>query len=75
MFSQSKSCELQATSVGARQGSYSISSRDARSADHIHSFRDEVRKIGPVRFIRLNIYPDGGVSRLRMIGTVAASGS
>ena len=36
--------------------------------DAIATFRDELRKIGPVKFIRLNIVPDGGVSRLRMIG-------
>ena len=41
------------------------------SADTVHTFRDEVRKVGPVRFVRLNIYPDGGVSRLRMLGTLA----
>ena len=38
------------------------------SPDHLHSFRDELRAIGPVQFIRLNILPDGGVSRLRLIG-------
>jgi allantoicase len=37
-------------------------------ADHIHTFRDELAALGPVRFVRLNIYPDGGVSRLRMMG-------
>jgi allantoicase len=41
------------------------------SADAVHTFREEVRKVGPVRFIRFNIYPDGGVSRLRMMGTLA----
>jgi allantoicase len=40
-------------------------------ADHIHKFRDDLKPLGPVRFVRLNIYPDGGVSRLRLIGTVA----
>jgi allantoicase len=39
-------------------------------ADHIHTFKDEVAALGPVRFVRLNIYPDGGVSRLRLMGTV-----
>ncbi len=38
------------------------------SMDHIHVFRDEVAKLGPVKFVRLNIYPDGGVSRLRLRG-------
>ena len=41
------------------------------SPDAVHSFRGELRQAGPVRFVRLNIYPDGGVSRLRMIGTLA----
>jgi len=38
--------------------------------DHVHTFRDELAALGPVRFVRLNIYPDGGVSRLRLMGTV-----
>ncbi|MEW5686831.1 MAG: allantoicase [Pseudomonadota bacterium] len=39
-------------------------------ADHVHSFREELQALGPVRFVRLNIYPDGGVSRLRLNGTI-----
>jgi allantoicase len=39
------------------------------AADHIHVFRDEVERLGPVKFVRLNIYPDGGVSRLRLLGS------
>ena len=41
------------------------------SADNVHTFRDELAAIGPVRFVRLNIIPDGGVSRLRLIGRIA----
>ncbi len=41
------------------------------SADTIHAFRDELADIGPVRLVRLNIIPDGGVSRLRLVGRVA----
>ena len=40
-------------------------------ADHVHAFRDEIAALGPVRFVRLNIFPDGGVSRLRVLGRVA----
>lgn len=40
-------------------------------ADRIHVFRDGLADLGPVRFVRLNIVPDGGVSRLRLIGRVA----
>lgn len=41
------------------------------SADTIHNFTDGLAGIGPIRFVRLNIIPDGGVSRLRLIGRVA----
>jgi len=40
-------------------------------ADKVHVFREGIKDLGPVRFVRLNIIPDGGVSRLRLIGTVA----
>jgi allantoicase len=36
------------------------------------SFREEVRRLGPVTHVRFNIFPDGGVSRLRLFGTTAA---
>lgn len=41
------------------------------SADTVHVFKDELAALGPVKFVRLNIYPDGGVSRLRVVGKVA----
>ena len=37
----------------------------------VHVFRDELGAMGPVKFVRLNIFPDGGVSRLRVTGTLA----
>jgi allantoicase len=40
------------------------------SADTLHTFQDELANLGPIRFVRLNIFPDGGVSRLRIMGTV-----
>jgi allantoicase len=41
-------------------------------ADHIHTFSgDTIAKLGPVNFVKLNIFPDGGVSRLRIFGTLA----
>lgn len=39
--------------------------------DHVHSFSEELQRLGPVRFVRLNIFPDGGVSRLRIMGRPA----
>jgi allantoicase len=41
------------------------------SMDTIHSFSEQVAKLGPVTHVRLNIIPDGGVSRLRLWGKVA----
>jgi allantoicase len=38
------------------------------SADHEHFFEDEIKNKGPFTHIRLNIFPDGGVSRLRLWG-------
>lgn len=37
-----------------------------------HVFSKELRARGPVSHVRLNIFPDGGVSRLRIHGTLAA---
>jgi allantoicase len=39
--------------------------------DRIHRFEREVTDLGPVTHVRLNIIPDGGVSRLRLFGQLA----
>ena len=41
------------------------------SMDAIHKFEDEVLDIGPVTHVRLNIFPDGGISRLRLFGKIS----
>ncbi len=35
-----------------------------------HYFESELADLGPCSFVRINVYPDGGVSRLRVYGTV-----
>ena len=40
------------------------------SADHEHEFINEINKHTPVSHVRLNIFPDGGVSRLRLFGKI-----
>jgi len=40
------------------------------SADHIHEFTNEVISIGKISHVRLNIFPDGGISRLRLFGKI-----
>jgi allantoicase len=36
-----------------------------------HTFADELADLGIITHVRLNIYPDGGVSRLRLYGRIA----
>jgi allantoicase len=40
-------------------------------ADKEHEFIDQLQDVGVVSHVRLDIFPDGGVSRLRLIGTLA----
>jgi allantoicase len=42
------------------------------SADAVHVFRaDDLHELGPVSHVRLNIHPDGGISRIRLWGRPA----
>ncbi|GIC75862.1 allantoicase [Moritella sp. F3] len=41
------------------------------SADNIHTYQEQVNALGDITHIRVNIYPDGGISRVRMFGTVS----
>lgn len=38
--------------------------------DQQHYFEEELEDIGPVSHVRVSIYPDGGVSRVRLFGEV-----
>ncbi|MEJ6394493.1 allantoicase [Gymnodinialimonas sp. 2305UL16-5] len=48
-----------------------ILDRQKLGPDAEHHFTDQLAKLGPVTHVRLNIHPDGGVSRLRLFGTTA----
>ena len=37
-------------------------------ADSVHRYDAQLRDLGPVSHVRVNIHPDGGVSRIRLIG-------
>ena len=41
------------------------------SADHEHHYKQEVNALGIITHVRLNIFPDGGVSRLRIFGKIS----
>ncbi|AJE21860.1 allantoicase [Azotobacter chroococcum] len=36
-----------------------------------HEFVEQIRPLGPITHVRLNVFPDGGVSRLRLFGRLA----
>ena len=38
--------------------------------DQVHKFSAELQAIGPVSHIRINIFPDGGLSRVRILGKI-----
>ena len=39
--------------------------------DDVQEFTDAINAIGPVSHVRLNLFPDGGVSRLRLLGRIS----
>jgi len=44
--------------------------RQKLSADHIHEFTKEVERVEGITHVRLSIFPDGGISRLRLFGRI-----
>ena len=72
-------CSLQAALVEnddvnfeqASEGWAEILPEQKLSADSEHVFEAEILSHGPISHVRLNIFPDGGVSRLRLFGTIA----
>jgi allantoicase len=48
-----------------------IIERTKLKADHEHHYEQEVSCKEPVTHVRLSIFPDGGVSRMRLWGTIA----
>ncbi len=44
--------------------------REKLQADHQHFYDQQILDAGPVSHLKLNIYPDGGISRLRVLGTI-----
>jgi allantoicase len=39
-------------------------------ADSVHEFRTQLRELGPVSHARVNMHPDGGLSRVRLFGCI-----
>src|SRR5262249_46017536 len=65
------SCSLEACDgAGVSQGL--ILGQTKLHAHTRHVFREEILDAGPTGYVRFNIFPDGGVSRLRLYGRRAA---
>lgn len=74
-------CSIQATHMpGATDAEITAASEDwpelmgeqKLQMDHIHDFEGAaLSDMGPITHIRLNIFPDGGVSRVRVFGPLA----
>ena len=74
-------CSIQAAQVGAATDKSIVTEamfwpqlmgEQKLRMDHIHNFSSEaIAKLGPVNHVKLNIFPDGGVSRLRIFGKLA----
>jgi allantoicase len=73
-------CSIQASADGGDGAAIMVASEawpvilppQKLEADREHLFTAEIVPHGPVRLVRLNIFPDGGVSRLRLFGRPAA---
>jgi len=53
---------------------FEILPRTKMQADTRHIFIDELAQRGPLTHVRLNVYPDGGVARLRVFGLATEKG-
>lgn len=76
-----ESCSIEACNAGVsgEPGSelsawMTLLPRVKLQADHLHAFEQEINDTGTVTHVRLNIYPDGGIARLRLLGRVSAGG-
>ena len=59
--------------AGNESGKWQTLLPEARlKMDQQHYFDEALEKIGPVSHVRMSIYPDGGVSRIRLFGKVHA---
>ena len=69
------SCSLEACNAGPSQDVQSFAwqpllGQTKLQAHTRHYFANELLNVGPVSHVRFNIFPDGGVSRLRIFGTL-----
>jgi allantoicase len=61
-------CSLEGCADERLEAWMALMTRTPLQAHRRHIFEDEVEAIGDVTHVRFNIYPDGGVGRLRLFG-------
>ena len=65
---------LEISATAAEESWTELLPRTKLKAHTQHIFRDELAVKGPARFVRFSIFPDGGVSRLRLYGAMTECG-
>ena len=73
-------CSLQAAYIPKKISNYSVVKKSTKwksilnkvklNANKKHGFNNKIMKKNKINFIRINIYPDGGISRVRAFGKV-----
>jgi allantoicase len=67
-------CSIEGTRAFDSNEWFEVLPRTKLQAHTRHLFLDELAQNGPVTHLRLNVYPDGGVSRLRVFGVATEDG-
>ena len=67
-------CSIEGTRSPSSDEWFELLPRTKLQAHTRHMFIDELAQNGPVTHLRLNVYPDGGVSRLRVFGVATEAG-
>lgn len=67
-------CSIDGTRAFASDEWFEVLPRTKLQAHTRHLFIDELAHGGPVTHLRLNVYPDGGVSRMRVYGVATEEG-
>ena len=73
-------CSLQAAYIPKKISNYSVVKKSSKwksildkvklNSNKKHGFNNKIMKKNKINFIRINIYPDGGISRIRAFGKV-----
>ncbi len=73
-------CSIQAAYISKKISNYSVVKKSIKwkpilnkvklNAHKKHSFNNKIMKKNKINFIKINIYPDGGISRIRTFGKV-----